>query len=226
MAQANGYITTMPRDRCVVCRHKDRDAIDRDLIQKRRTQSDIARQLDVDRSTVSRHYRYDVLPALASAMISAPGDVSIGTMIAAFDELYGSNQQIREMAIAREDLRSAKDVNAEQRKLLELLLKHGEKIGAGSVTDAIGIDGERWRELERETATKYAGIARQDRFKFARAITTLGDIPDDVREKITEIFLKGQLSKEELEALDVELAEIFGDEWPDSEGGDDQEGTS
>jgi hypothetical protein len=130
------------------------------------------------------------------------------------------------MAIADHDLRLAKDVNAEQRKLLELLLKHGEKIGAGSVTDAIGVDRDRWAELERETATKYSVIARKDRFKFARAITTLGNLPEDVRGPITEIFLKGQLSKEQLEALDVELAENFGDEWPDSGNSDDQAGTS
>lgn len=54
MTSSNVHLTPISPRRCVVCGDEDREAIDRDLIRKRRTQTDIARQLDVDRSTISR----------------------------------------------------------------------------------------------------------------------------------------------------------------------------
>jgi AcrR family transcriptional regulator len=217
MTTSNSHLATLSPRRCVVCENEDRDTIDRDLIRKRRTQADIARQLGVNRSTISRHYRDHVLPALASAMISSPGDVSIGTMITEFDELYGSNRQIREMAFARDDLRLAKDVNIEQRKLLEVLLKHGEKIGAGSVIDAIGIDRDRWAELDRETKAHYANVAKQYAINFAKAIVTLSELPDDVRDQITKIVLQAEFPDDGSAVVDSAAPEVTGGDPADSE---------
>jgi AcrR family transcriptional regulator len=217
MTTSNSHLATVSPRRCVVCEHEDRVTIDRDLIQKRRTQADIARQLGVNRSTISRHYRDHVLPALASAMISAPGDVSIGTMIAEFDDLYGSNRQIREMAIARDDMRLAKDVNVEQRKLLEVLLKHGEKIGAGSVSDAIGLDRDRWAELDREYKVHSAKAARQYAINFAESIVTLSELPEDVRDRITAIVLRAEFPDEGPVVDDGADAEVTGGDTDDGE---------
>jgi AcrR family transcriptional regulator len=225
MTTSNSHLATVSPRRCVVCENEDREAIDRDLILKRRTQADIARQLGVNRSTVSRHYRDHVLPAVASAMISAPGDVSIGTMIAEFDDLYGSNRQIREMAFARDDLRLAKDMNVEQRRLLEVLLKHGDKIGAGSVSDAVGVDRDRWAELDRTIRAQYEKVAYQHVLDFAQAVVTVSELPDDIRGKIMEIFLRGQLDAEQLAALDARLAEGFGDDESDGTEDEDQAGS-
>ena len=216
MSSPSTQIRPVPPNRCVVCGHEDQEAIDRDLIRRQRTQADVARQLGVDRSTISRHFRNHVLPALASTMISSSADISMGSVLAEFDHLYGTNRQIQEVAIARDDLRMARDMSIERRKLLEVLLKNGDKIGAGSVTDAIGIDRDRWAQLDRETSARYAKWAMREKLKFARALTMLADLKDDVRENIVAIFLRGQLSREELAVLDAELAEMFGDEWPDS----------
>jgi transposase-like protein len=217
MTTSNSHLATVPPRRCVVCENEDRDAIDRDLIRKRRTQADIARQLGVNRSTISRHYRDHVLPAVASAMISAPGDVSIGTMITEFDDLYGSNRQIREMAFARDDLRLARDMNVEQRRLLEVLLKQGDKIGAGSVSDAIGIDRERWAEIDRTNEARHAKAARQYAVNFANAIVTLSGLPDDVRDRISEIVLRAEFPGEGPVVVDGAAMEVTGADTANSE---------
>ena len=218
MSNSSAQITPVSPNRCVVCADDDREAIDRALIRRERTQADVARQLGVDRSTISRHFRNHVLPALASAMVSNSADISMGSVLAEFDHLYGTNRQIQEVALARDDLRLARDMSVERRKLLEVLLKNGDKIGAGSVTDAIGIDRDRWAQLDRDTSARYAEVARQEKLKFARALTMLADLKDDVRDRIMNVFLRGQLSPEELAALDKDLVEEFGYEWP---GGDD-----
>ncbi len=224
MTTSNSHLATVSPNRCVVCAHEDREAIDRDLIQRRRTQADIARELGIDRSTVSRHYRNHVLPALATAMVTGPSDVSIGNLLSEFDDLYGSNRQIREMAFARDDLRLAKDMNTEQRRLLEFMLKHGDKIGAGSVSDAIGVDRDRWAELDRTIKTQYEKVARQYVLDFAQAVVTVSELPDDMRGKITEIFLRGQLDQEQMAALDARLAESFPDDESDGAEDEDQAG--
>jgi transposase-like protein len=226
MTTWNSHLATVPPRRCVVCENEDRDAIDRDLIRKRRTQADIARQLGVNRSTISRHYRDHVLPAVASAMISAPGDVSIGTMITEFDDLYGSNRQIREMAFARDDLRLAKDMNVEQRRLLEVLLKQGDKIGAGSVSDAIGIDRERWAEIDRTNEARHAKAARQYAVNFANAIVTLAELPDDVRDRITEIVLRAEFPSEGPVVVDGAALEVTGADTANSETDQSEDGDS
>jgi len=200
MTTSNSHLATVPPRRCVVCENEDRDAIDRE-----------------NRSTISRHFKNHVLPALASAMISAPGDVSIGTMITEFDDLYGSNRQIREMAFARDDLRLAKDVNVEQRRLLEVLLKQGDKIGAGSVSDAIGIDRAQWAELDREISARYAKEARQYAVSFAESIVTLAELPEDVRDRITEIVLRAEFPGEGPVVVDGAALEVTGADTANSE---------
>jgi transposase-like protein len=226
MTTLNSHLATVPPRRCVVCENEDRDAIDRDLIRKRRTQADIARQLGVNRSTISRHYRDHVLPAVASAMISAPGDVSIGTMITEFDDLYGSNRQIREMAFARDDLRLARDMNVEQRRLLEVLLKQGDKIGAGSVSDAIGIDRERWAEIDRTNEARHAKAAKQYAVNFANAIVTLAELPDDVRDRITEIVLRAEFPSEGPVVVDGAALEVTGADRANRETDQSEDGDS
>ncbi len=217
MTTSNNHLTPISPPRCVVCRHEDRDAIDRDLIRKRRTQADVARQLDVDRSTISRHFKNHVLPALASAMISSPSEVTIGSVLAELDDIYGSNRQIREMAIAEHNLRLAKDVNGEQRRLIELLLKHGEKIGAGSVSDAIGIDRDQWAELDRETKAHYDKRAKEYAINFAEKIVTLSELPEDVRDRITAIVLRAEFPDEGPVVDDGADAEVTGGDTEDGE---------
>jgi hypothetical protein len=151
--------------------------------------------------------------------------VSIGNLLSEFDDLYGSNRQIREMAIARDDLRLAKDMNTEQRRLLEVLLKHGDKIGAGSVSDAIGVDRDRWAELDRATKARYEKVAHRYVLDFAQTVVTVSELPDDIRGKIMEIFLRGQLDDEQIAALDARLAEGFGDDGSDGTETEDQAGS-
>jgi hypothetical protein len=144
-------------------------------------------------------------------------------MIAAFDELYGSNRQIREMAIAREDLRSAQGANVEQRRLLEVLLKYGDKIGAGSVSDAIGIDRDRWAALEDEISVRYRRMTAEYVRKFATAIVTLSGLPDDLRDRISEIALRAEFPSEEPVIAADAAVDITGDDSPSSETNQDED---
>jgi hypothetical protein len=220
---SNNHLTPISPPRCVVCRHEDRDAIDRDLIRKRRTQADIARQLDVDRSTISRHLKNHVLPTLASTMISAPAEVSIGSLIDEFDYQYGVNRQIQERALARDDLSLVLRAGAEQRRLLEVLLKHGEKMGAGSVFDAIGRDPERWAQLEREIAARYRKLADERVLKVAKGFVTLSELPEDVRDRITELVLRAEFPDDGPVDIGDAVPEATGGDTADSEANQDED---
>ena len=223
MTTSNSHLATVSPRRCVVCEHEDRDTIDRDLIRKRRTQADIARQLGVNRSTISRHFKNHVLPTLASTMISAPAEVSIGSLIDEFDYHYGVNRQIQERALARDDLGLVLRAGAEQRRLLEVLLKHGEKMGAGSVFDAIAMDPERWAQIESEAAARHRKLAEEWVVKVARGIVTLSELPDDVRDRITEYVLRAEFPDEgPVDAGDA-VEEIAGGDPSDSEADQDED---
>jgi hypothetical protein len=110
---------------------------------------------------------------------------------------------------------------AEQRRLLAVLLRHGEKMGAGSVFDAIARDPERWAQLERETAARYRKIAEEWVFKVAKGIVTLSELPDDVRDRITEYVLRAEFPDEGPVDVGDPVAEVARDDTSDS--GADQE---
>jgi len=104
-------------------------------------------------------------------------------------------------------------------------LRNGEKIGAGSVSDAIGVDRDRWAELDRTIRAQYEKVAHQHVLDFAQTVVTVSELPDDIRGKIMEIFLRGQLNAEQLAALDARLAEGFGDDESDGTEDEDQAGS-
>ena len=99
------------------------------------------------------------------------------------------------------------------------LLKYREKIGTRSVSDSIGLDPKRMAELHREISADYWKAVEDWRRRFAQAIVTIAELPDDMRGPIPEIFLRGQLSREEMAELDARLADEFGYERPGSAGG-------
>ena len=124
--------------RCSVCRHPDRDAIDRDLTLGVRTQADVARLVGVHPSTVSRHYRNHAQPRLATSMATDTNKIVLGNVIAEHDRLHGIELEILARALAGGDLRLARDMVAEIRKLLVVITDLQKAIGAGKLSDDNG----------------------------------------------------------------------------------------
>ena len=60
---------------------------------------------------------------------------------------------------------------------------------------------------------------------FAQTVVTVSELPDDIRGKIMEIFLRGQLDDEQIAALDARLAEGFGDDGSYGTETEDQAGS-
>ena len=54
---------------------------------KRRSQSEVARLVGVDRSTVSRHVKNHVMPKLAEIVLIETKDVAVGTIIDEFSRV-------------------------------------------------------------------------------------------------------------------------------------------
>ena len=140
MSNSNNALARVDTSRCSVCRHPDREDLDRDLVLKRKTQAEVARIVGVDRSTVSRHVKSHTMPALAQGVLMDTKDVAIGNVAEAFDRTHGQTHVIYEMAVADGDGRLAMQALDQQRRILELVVRYGSKMGYMTMQDIIGND--------------------------------------------------------------------------------------
>ena len=140
MNRTNYTLGSVDASRCSVCRHPNREDLDRALVLKRKTQADVARLVGVDRSAVSRHVRNHVMPALAQGVMMDAKDVAIGNIVEAFDRTYGQTQVLYEMAMASGDLRLAATVLDQQRRILEIVVRHASKMNQATLEDIIARD--------------------------------------------------------------------------------------
>jgi hypothetical protein len=138
MSNTNQTLAPIDVSRCSVCRHPDREELDRSLVLKRKTQTEVARIVGVDRSTVSRHVKNHTMPALAQGVMMDTKDVAIGNVVEAFDRTYGQTQVIYEMAATGGDLRLAATMLDQQRRILESVIKYASKMGQATMQDIIG----------------------------------------------------------------------------------------
>ncbi len=140
MSNTNQTLAPIDVSRCSVCRHPDREELDRSLVLRRRTQAEVARIVGVDRSTVSRHVSNHVMPTLAQGVMMETKDVAIGNVVEAFDRTYGQTQVLYERAMAGGDLRLAATMLDQQRRILETVVRYASKMGQSSLQDVIGRD--------------------------------------------------------------------------------------
>ena len=122
--------------RCTLCNHPDRDDIDRDLALGSRTQVEIAKLVGIHPSTVSRHYRRHAQPRLAMTGGVDVGATPIGDLVTEHDRLYRITLGVLTQALARDDLRLARDMIAEIRKQLAGIAELHKAIEAGKIRDA------------------------------------------------------------------------------------------
>jgi hypothetical protein len=140
MSNTNHTLARIDTSRCSVCRHPDREGLDRSLVLKRRTQAEVARVVGVDRSTVSRHVSNHVMPTLAQGVMMETKDVAIGNVVEAFDRTHGQTQVLYERAMAGGDLRLAATMLDQQRRILETVVRYASKMGQATMQDIIGHD--------------------------------------------------------------------------------------
>ena len=140
MTRTNYTLGRIGASGCSVCRHPDREDLDRSLVLKRRTQAEVARIVGVDRSTVSRHVKNHVMPTLAQGVLMETKDVATGNIAEAFDRTYGQTQEVYERASAKGDLRLAATMLDQQRRILEVVVKYASAMGHATLQDVISMD--------------------------------------------------------------------------------------
>jgi len=140
MTRTNHTLGTIGVPRCSICRHPDREDLDRDLVLKKRTQSEVAQMVGVDRSTVSRHMKNHVLPTLAEAVMLKSTDVALGNILEAFDMMYAEGWRLYHLALASGDLKLAHSLLVDQRKLLEVVVRYASQMKGANLQDIIGRD--------------------------------------------------------------------------------------
>jgi hypothetical protein len=94
----------------------------------------------VDRSTVSRHFKNHVLPALAESVLLETTDVALGNIVEAFERLYAERWRLYQMAVAAGDMKMAHANLVELRKLLEAVVGFASKMKGANLADLRGRD--------------------------------------------------------------------------------------
>ncbi len=140
MSRTNHTSGTDGASRCSICRHPDREDLDRDLVLRGRTQADVARTVGVDRSAVSRHVKNHVLPTLAETVLLESTDVALGNIGEAFESIYAEGWRLYHLAVASGDLKLAHALLADQRKLLEVVVRLATQMKGANLQDIIGRD--------------------------------------------------------------------------------------
>ena len=166
MSSTNHTLGRIDASRCSVCRHPDREELDKALVLKRMTQSDVARRVGVDRSTVSRHIKNHLMPTLASGVLMETKDVAIGSIAEAFDHNYAQSQVLYERAVESGDLRLAATLLDHQRRVLEIIVRYASKMGQATLEDVIAKDpaAERahYQEVKRNLIEKLNEISQRN----------------------------------------------------------------
>lgn len=136
--------------RCTLCNHPECESLDRDVTLGVRTQAEVARVVGTHPSTVSRHRRNHALPRMAMAVAVDTSEIASGSLVHEHDRLYGLELVALERALAANDLRLARDLFAEIRKLLVVITDLQKAIAKGTLSDSLA---ERpWSQSDRDAA--------------------------------------------------------------------------
>ena len=73
--------------RCSLCSRPDRDDLDRDLVLQKKTQTEVAQLVGVDRSSVSRHVKNHLQPQIASEILLGE-EFSVMNVVEELDRIY------------------------------------------------------------------------------------------------------------------------------------------
>jgi hypothetical protein len=183
-------------NRCTVCNHPEVEALDRDLTLGRRTQAEVARIVRVHPSTVSRHRRNHALPRMAMAVATESTEVASASLVREHDRAYGLALMVLENALAQDDLRLARDMIAEIRKLLVVITDLQKAIAKGTLSDALDrqVAGQRDRK---EVMATFKAKLDELRDSYLRAPKVL---------EMVDALMSGA-SQEEIDRLAREAAE-------------------
>ena len=199
MNRTNYTLGSVDASRCSVCRHPNREDLDRALVLKRKTQADVARLVGVDRSAVSRHVRNHVMPALAQGVMMDAKDVAIGNIVEAFDRTYGQTQVLYEMAMASGDLRLAATMLDQQRRILEIVVRHASKMNQATLEDIIArdpaADFDHYQGVQKDLMVRLDEIGERHRRGIVRPAAAKTGGGQDGEESAEETWDGGDLAE-------------------------------
>ncbi len=107
---------------CTICSHPKRDEFDKALALKTRSASDIARELNLAPSSVTRHAQNHLLPVLQE-LIKDDDELGAVSVLAEIKTLYRRMKSQLERAERSDNWQAIRAFNAEARQSLELLAK-------------------------------------------------------------------------------------------------------
>jgi len=112
-----------------------------------------ARVVGVHPSTVSLHRRNHTLPRMAMAVATESTEIASASLVREHDRAYGLALMVLENALAQDDLRLARDMITEIRKLLVVITDLQKAIAKGTLSDALAqqIGAQPDREAVRAT---------------------------------------------------------------------------
>jgi hypothetical protein len=107
---------------CLICSHPDRDMLDRELALERKSQAQVAREVGCNRSSISRHVKNHLLPAIRRKAGADPAlaDLDILTELR---NLYGRMKQHLKRAEKVDNWQAIRAFHSEARQDLELLAR-------------------------------------------------------------------------------------------------------
>lgn len=109
---------------CRLCNHPKRNALDLDLVMKRKSQRAVAKKIGISNASVSRHVNRHLRPQLGYLLAIERHNASIDIM-REIRELYAGLKQQYELLLARKESEQSlvPRFHAQLRKDLELLAK-------------------------------------------------------------------------------------------------------
>jgi hypothetical protein len=167
----------MPRA-CTVCRHADREGIDRELVEGRSSIRDIARRFATTKDAVARH-RSHVPASLAKA--GAAAEVARGdSLLEQVRQLVADARRIQGVAETAGDHRTALGAIREQGRVLELVARLVGELDSGTTVNVAVVHVEPTAdELEHEARL---ALELVEEMRASRVVTVAADTPPTVTE--------------------------------------------
>ena len=128
--------------RCSLCSRPDRDDLDRDLVLQKKTQTEVAQLVGVDRSSVSRHVKNHLQPQIASEILLGE-EFSVMNVVEELDRIYGRRQLAIERAGMAGDARLERDLLNSQQRLLFDVVKAVTQLGEGGLRYLEGLQNRK-----------------------------------------------------------------------------------
>ena len=148
------------RPRCRVCVHPERDRLNRALVLREMSGADVAREIGVHRSSVSRHYQRHLAPMLAAEVAVDP-ELSPEAIVAMMKDLHQRTRTGTAAAVDDGDLRLARSFMQDEGTMLDRWIKLHmiESDRPRGFVDSASVSEERAREIRAQLDSRIDEMA-------------------------------------------------------------------